>query len=91
MIKKGYVVFVVPKEGYAHDFGILGEVQEVTQEGFRVTTFDWVLGMFTSWDMCFWFNNINELDIATPNHNISEFIKWAAQRQEIVKKRTYNE
>jgi hypothetical protein len=80
LLEPGFVVFVVLHEGYGSDSGLVGRVEAVHDLGFRITLHDWIIGRFQGWDVCVLWDNVCELRVATPAHNVRQFVREAGEK-----------
>jgi hypothetical protein len=59
-----------------------GEIQALDDRGVRVTGFDWLVGLFTQFDVWFpWTNVLGMTEVATSDHSMHEWADKAGGAQ----------
>lgn len=85
-IAPGFCIAVILKENSAPSRGYVGEVQTTDERGVRLTLVDWVIGNASSWDLYIPWSNIESALVATPEHDLERFGKYAIEWIERVPK-----
>lgn len=69
-LEPGFAVGVGLREPVADLRYYAGEIQVIDRQGIRLTTFNWLIGAFTNFDVWFpWTNIVGITEIVTPDHN----------------------
>lgn len=77
-LEPGYWVAVSLPPGTAPLRCYVGEVQAVDAQGVRLTLIDWLTGTADSYDLFVPWRNLETALIATPEHDLTSFIRQQA-------------
>lgn len=87
-LREGYWVALTLHEGVAPLTCYVGQVEEVDEQGVRLTLVDWMLGAAMGLDLFVPWREIRVALVATPDHSMDKFLDDAAKWQTAVLKST---
>lgn len=80
-IEVGFVVEIWTKTGKSFpDQGHVGTVEAVCEKGIQITHLDWLVGLFCGFDRFIPWDQIVEISVATPEHDIQLFADQITRR-----------
>ncbi len=77
VLEGGQLVILTVRVDGPNSKDFVGQVQEISEYGVRITLMDWIAGDFVGFDFFAPWTSIQSAIVATSEHSVEEFIDYA--------------